>query len=264
MDTDVTASRLSGIAADGLPAGFLLEHHSGYRLGREELLVRDVAREHGRTVELASLSQIQRRKVMAQPGIVVVGAVPFVKAALRALGQDLPVPNPYPLPLRTYLRRPVEIRPMKDALARIERGTPSFIKPADRWKSFTGCVPADGRDVRLNGASRSQNVWVSAPVRFVSEWRAYVLHGEVSHLAWYDGNRELRPDEQLIARAVQEYVGSGAPVGFVIDFGVLDSGETALVEANDGFSIGAYEGVSPLLYARLVSLRWQQLAAWGF
>ena len=249
------------MSAENLPARFLLEHHSGYRLGREELVVQKVAEEHGREVEIASLSQIRRRKVSPGINTAVVGSIPFVKAALMALGKKLPEPNPYPDVLQEYLHRTVQVLPIKVALEHIERsGTPLFIKPAQRWKSFTGCVPADGRDVRLNGASRNQEVWVSSPVHFVSEWRAYVLNGQVRHVAWYDGLREFAPESEVVHQAVSRYVESGAPVGFAIDFGVLSTGETALVEVNDGFSVGAYEGIAPLTYTRLIANRWFEMA----
>jgi hypothetical protein len=247
--------------ADNLPSGFLLEHHSGYRLGREELLVQAVAKEHGRSVEIASLSQIRRGKVKVNESVAVIGSIPFVKAALTQLGGDLPVPNPYPTVLREYLHRPVTVLHIKEAFALIDHSRkPVFIKPAERWKSFTGCVPADSRDIRLNGASRNQNVWVSDPVRFLSEWRVYVLNGELRHLSWYDGNRDIMPNRKLIQTAIAQYVAVGAPVGFAIDFGVLESGETALVEANDGFSVGAYEDVDPLMYTLLIAKRWEEMA----
>lgn len=50
----------------------------------------------------------------------------------------------------------------------------------------------------------------------------------------------------------------GKPRGCALDFGVDDRGRTLLVEANDGFALGAY-GLPPLLYARLLSARWSEM-----
>lgn len=59
--------------------------------------------------------------------------------------------------------------------------------------------------------------------------------------------------------AVIEYRKSGqAPAAYGIDFGVLASGETALVEANEGFSLGAYQ-IESSLYTELLFTRWQEL-----
>ena len=249
------------MGANLLPSQFLIEHHSGYRLGREELLIREVARANQRTVSMASLSQVQRGRVPITSDIAVVGGVLFVKAALTTLGRELPYPNPYPEVLRPFLHREVETMSFKVAMDRLERtGLSVFIKPADRWKSFTGCVPIDQRDFRLRGASRSERVWTSSVVRFLSEWRVYVLNGEIQHLAWYDGDRAVSPDVSVVRDAISKYVVTGAPGGFAIDFGVLSTGETALVEVNEGFAIGAYEAVPPLAYALLISTRWRELA----
>lgn len=51
-----------------------------------------------------------------------------------------------------------------------------------------------------------------------------------------------------------------APAAFAIDFGVLTDGQTALVELNDGFSIGTY-GLSGELYADFTAARWAELVA---
>ncbi len=43
---------------------------------------------------------------------------------------------------------------------------------------------------------------------------------------------------------VATYEESGtAPAGYALDAGVLDSGETALVEVNDGYALGFYGSV---------------------
>jgi len=46
-----------------------------------------------------------------------------------------------------------------------------------------------------------------------------------------------------------------------MDFGVLDTGETALVEVNDGFAFGAYDQVSAEVYWTVTVSRWWQLSA---
>ncbi|MEM8604121.1 MAG: ATP-grasp domain-containing protein, partial [Cyanobacteria bacterium P01_H01_bin.121] len=46
--------------------------------------------------------------------------------------------------------------------------------------------------------------------------------------------------------------------GYAIDFGVLTSGQTALVEMNDGFAVGAY-GIDSRNYTDMIWARWEQL-----
>ena len=42
------------------------------------------------------------------------------------------------------------------------------------------------------------------------------------------------------------------------DFGLLTSGETALVEWNDAFALGSYD-LDPQLYTDLILTRWEEL-----
>lgn len=61
--------------------------------------------------------------------------------------------------------------------------------------------------------------------------------------------------------AVDAYARSGhAPGAYAIDFGVLTTGATALVEANDGYALGAY-AIAADAYADLLLRRWQELLA---
>lgn len=52
-----------------------------------------------------------------------------------------------------------------------------------------------------------------------------------------------------------------APSAYAIDFGVLDTGETALIVVNDGFSVGAYDDVDAGTYWDVIAMRWQELAS---
>jgi len=59
--------------------------------------------------------------------------------------------------------------------------------------------------------------------------------------------------------ALAAYPDSGeAPSAYDIDFGVLASGETALVEANDGYALGAYQ-ICGHDYTDLLFTRWEEL-----
>ncbi|MCP2296618.1 protein of unknown function (DUF4343) [Nocardia amikacinitolerans] len=63
----------------------------------------------------------------------------------------------------------------------------------------------------------------------------------------------------VVESAVAAYHRSGAaPSAYGIDFGVLANGETALVEANDGYALGAYD-LAADRYTELVLRRWSEL-----
>lgn len=84
---------------------------------------------------------------------------------------------------------------------------------------------------------------------------------EIVSVDHYDGDASVALDLDVVNQAVAQFRASGeAPSAYGIDFGVLAAGETALVEANDGYALGAYAiGSAP--YTKLVFTRWTELLA---
>jgi hypothetical protein len=247
------------------PTAVVVQIKGNGTLGREEAMMAALAASRGIPVERASEKQLERRRILLSAGMVAVGSVPFVKHALRQFGKELPLHAPYPTALGHLLYRDVRKLPaLSDAHALLAAGRRVFIKPADGWKRFTGFVAEFADDYRFNGVSRAKPVWVSDPVRFVSEWRAYVADNAVMDVRFADhgGDRDAKPDISVIREAVALLAEHPAtPAGYVIDFGVLDTGETALIEMNDGFSFGAYDDVTPEAYWSVTVSRWQELVA---
>ena len=67
-------------------------------------------------------------------------------------------------------------------------------------------------------------------------------------------------DRQIVADAVRVLAGSSERLaGCAVDFAVLRSGETCLVEVNDGVFTGQYDGVSDDDFAAMYIARWNQL-----
>jgi hypothetical protein len=234
------------------------------KLAREEALLAARAEVLGVPVVAASEKMMERGKVPVGDDALVAGTVPFVLHAMRRLGVAVPQHDPYPQELTPWLHRRVWKRDrLRDVLDDLKHGGPRvFVKPALGWKKFTGFVVEFADDYRFGGVSKNVPVWVSEPLQFVSDWRAYIAHGEVLDVRFADhgGERSAEPDYAAISEAVAQLVHGGrAPAGFVIDFGVTADGLTALVEVNDGFSFGAYDGVSGEVYWAVTAARWQEL-----
>jgi hypothetical protein len=236
------------------------ERHTG-KPAREEALLATHAESTGVPVERMTWKPFVRNRIKPLAGDVVAGSVSFVRAALQTLGRTLPKPNPYPLPLHPWLHRKVWLGgTVGDVVGEYSKG-PLFIKPAKRWKLFTGFVLDEPNPPQLYRVSRSEPIWCSEPVNFLSEWRVYVVRGEIAFMGLtdYGGQREFVPDMEAVRGAVGAY--RNAPSAYAIDFGVLKTGETALIEVNDGFSVGAYDGIPPDRYFAMVATRWAELAA---
>ena len=240
---------------------FLQEKGNG-RLDPEARQLRDELTRRGIPVQLFTDKRILRRRLPIAPDTLVAGYVPVVHSALQQLGASVPEPDDYPVPLRPWLRR----RTWQSTVGEIEaavydgRFEGAFVKPSGRLKQFTGLV-IDSRDdlFRLGSTSRRQPVHCSEIVSWKSEFRYFVIHGRIADARPYAGDAAVRPDDDVVRAALRALHDAGpAPAGFGIDFGVLEGGATALVEVNDGYSLGSY-GLDDALYTDLLIARWEQL-----
>jgi hypothetical protein len=104
-------------------------------------------------------------------------------------------------------------------------------------------------------------VWVSEPVTWLSEYRYYVFESEILGMARYDQlETEDAPEPEL--SVVQQCIADLAIAHpYALDMGVLSTGVTALVEANDAWAIGLYDGaLKAPEYVRFLVTRWRSLA----
>jgi len=225
------------------------------------MLSAELAR-RGIPVSLFTIKRIERRQLPLSAETFIAGGMDAMHGAMRQLKIEIPAPNDYPTSLRTFMHR----RIWRSSLGRVERevvedgGEPVFAKPADRRKSFTGRAFASVDDFReIGNVSRRQEVWCSQVVAWASEIRVYVIGQEVARIDHYAGNAEVALDRSTIDAALAAYRTSAeAPSAYGIDFEVLTTGETALIEANDGYSLGAYQ-IGESAYTDLLLTRWKEL-----
>ena len=166
----------------------------------------------------------------------------------------------YPECLHKYLHRKIwesSIREIKIELFDKNFINPVFIKPKDRIKKFTGFVIKSIDDLaKLNLGGDNTKIICSDPVVFVSEYRCPVINGEIKDFCFYSGDSNTSIDKAVVQEMVKDFVNS--PKAYCIDVGVLNTGETALIEVNDAFSVGIYS-MSKELYANLLMTRWNEL-----
>lgn len=207
-----------------------------------------------------------RGRVPLSRDTLVAGHIPVVVAALRQMEIDPPVPDDYPACLRPWLHRRVWISTVAELVEQLQtdRGLPVFAKPLGRHKRFTGHVFESFDDLRmLGGTSARTAIACSQVVKWRSEHRVYVVQSRIAGIGHYRGDPAIAPDRQEIEAAVATYTASGrAPAGYGIDFGVLATGQTALIEVNDGYALGNY-GLDDDAYTELIVARWCELVADG-
>jgi len=124
-----------------------------------------------------------------------------------------------------------------------------FVKDASAWKSSTESM------VRPSGFLLHPGDWlVSEVINFRNEWRFYVADGSVVTTGWYAGDDEDLPAPDPGVCWPENFSGA-------VDFGTMDSGEIALVEAHAPFACGWY-GEDHRDYALWQALAWESADWW--
>ena len=240
---------------------FIQEQGNG-KLRLEEQLVLEELRKRSILTSFYTEKRIRRRQLPLDSESLVVGDISCVFGALKQLNIPEPKPNYYPVSLRNFMHR----RTWTSTIFELERGlsntrySPIFAKPAARSKRFTGCIFESESDLyQVYGVSRQEKLLCSEVVSWVSEYRVYVASSQIRGISYYAGNPEVLIDIGTVKCAIKALDNAGeAYAGYAIDFGVLESGETALVEMNDGFAIGAYN-IDSENYTEMILARWEEL-----
>jgi ATP-grasp domain, R2K clade family 2 len=228
----------------------------------EQLVVEELGR-RGIPTFFYTAKQIFRRQLPLDNQSLVVGDLDCIRGALQQLDIQLPQLNEYPASLESLLHR----RIWRSTLGNLESSLLSgmmtqsvFAKPANRCKRFTGFVIHDEGDLyRVGNVSRREQIFCAEVVSWLSEYRIYVVKSKVRSVDFYSGNPQIKIDVNVVDQAIDMLDQSQESyAGYAIDFGVLSSGETALIEMNDGFAIGAYQ-INSQDYTDLILSRWEEL-----
>ena len=195
------------------------------------------------------------------PTVGVAGYIGDVHRALKRLGRPIPVNVDYPNWLRHTLRRNIRRGFLGDVRASTD---PVFIKPVQH-KEFTGMVWEGRAEDRRKIVTQPDDVevWISELVNFRAEYRSFILNNVVIDVRLYKGDWSLAPNRSIVEDAAALLaLKKEAPRAYCLDWGIDRQGRTTLVEMNDSFSLGHY-GLNPVLYARMLSARWYEMATEG-
>jgi hypothetical protein len=241
-----------------------LEEAGNGKLRHEEELLRGEFEGRGIPVTLYTAKRIQRRQLPLSAETFIAGDMDAMHGAMRQLKIEIPTPNDYPKSLLPFMHRQIWTSTLGDVERRVIEGNGEaiFAKPADRRKSFTGRAFGSMDDFReIGSVSRRQEVWCSEIVEWISEYRVYVIGEKIVSIDLYAGDSDVALDSATVEEALAAYRDSGeAPAAYGIDFGVLATGQTALVEANDGYALGAYK-IAAGAYTDVLLTRWKELVS---
>lgn len=183
-----------------------------------------------------------------------IGSVEFCTKFLGLIGKDIPKHLSYPESLFPFLKRYIS----QELFENVAPGL--FIKPVEQIKLFTGHVKGKTTESLPEGLEKVL-VWVSSCVNFLAEWRYYILHSEIVGYSRYDDSDDefAEPDITIINAAISDF--DGAPIAYALDFGLLDTGDIALVEVNDAWALGLYKwgNMTDEKYVEMIIARWDEI-----
>lgn len=241
----------------------ILLEHVGNKLHKEEQVVYDFWKPKNSwdIVKLCKKDFDRNRFVIhPQTVILVVGSIDFVHAALRQMNRPIPANDCYPACIRPFLNRKVwegTLRDFHDDYGKV------FIKPRNNLKKFTGRVFYSPDSYPLQHIGKNTPVYFSEVVEWKSEWRYYIGNNFWQvETDCYEGDPNVRPDPEVLKHIFTAMKAANLHTPNVIDIGVLSTGETAVIEVNDAYSVGYLPGIRPIHYQAMLSLRWQKMSGY--
>lgn len=193
-------------------------------------------------------------EVPTERSVILIASIENTNTFFEKLGippkQSLNIPNC----LLKYTHRKIEHLTIQEFLNRKE--FPVFVKPDGRSKEFVaGVVSSPEYLFFFKDLPPETRCMTSEVIDILSEYRCYVIEGELRGIKHYQGDFRIFPDVAVIESAIKDY--KDAPAGYTIDFGVTPQG-TVLIEVNDGYSIGNY-GLDHSIYVTLLCKRWLEI-----
>ncbi len=185
------------------------------------------------------------------------GSVEFIIEGLRRLNKPIPEPDYYPEVLTDFLDRQVWKSTYIQAVILADT-KPVFVK-SQAWKALTGCVITPTE--QPYGTPDTLPVWLSDVISIQQEYRVYVQNNKIVYVARYD---EHESDDQAIdidkiQKAITLMATQNPREAYAFDWGITSSGNTVLIENNDGWAIGRYKPMPYDIYTRFLIARWKQL-----
>jgi hypothetical protein len=255
------------------PARAFLQKFSNGRLPPESSLVAEELKARSIPFSAHTTEEVLARPLPLTKMDLVVGDFEWTRNSLEQLGLKMPEAPDYPECLEHLLHRKMwetTLGELKATLESSPEGTEIFIKPAVETKAFSGLVASSAwLEYLLEQQSPKLRIHCSEIVKFISEFRVYVVHGSIRAICRYSGKQEdveSHPLDESVVREAVRLLAESDPIltsGCGLDFGVIEkqNGQflTALIEVNEGFSLGAYDGVSSADYTNMVIARWESL-----
>lgn len=145
-----------------------------------------------------------------------------------------------------------------DARKRALSGEKLFIKPFE-IKLFTGFILDQMQYTCISDIPDDTMVmaYEPFPTSILTEWRVYVHDGKVVDARNYSGDFMVQPDYTHVKKIIADN-GREFPVAYTMDVGILEGGDSVVIEFNDMWAIGNY-GIPNDIYLRMLRDRYFEI-----
>jgi len=185
-----------------------------------------------------------------------IGTVEFVKTFAEKVGVKLPVPIHATELLKLEGRKYFVLH--SPNLQKLQTNDyPVFVKPLTELKKFTGFVARSDKDFDLYPDidwGNTKLFCTQVLENIVSEWRCYVLNGEVFACVNYSGDPLKFPNSAAIRNCIDNF--TSVPIAYSLDMAITD--HTQFIEINDAYALGYYGGDIEL-YTKMLNERWKEI-----
>jgi hypothetical protein len=219
-------------------------------------------KELGEPIETYNAADVFTEKIPKTEDNIVVGHIDQCRRHIKSItGKDV-IDLDYPKELLPFMGRTFYESTLKEVYDNVtsdEQVKPVFVKSKDQ-KHITGFVCNNFTDFTRNctGHELNKPIYISDVVDFKSEYRTYIHRHNIVGCIRYKGDYSLAPNKTIVEDMLYALRNTKMPVSYSIDVGVTSTGETLLVECNDGFALGNY-GIPARLYAEMNRDRWYQM-----
>lgn len=219
-------------------------------------------KELGEEIKLYNAGDVFSDTIPPTEDNIVVGHIDQCRRHIQKITGQIVPDLDYPAELMPFMRRKVEkttLGAIYNKVTQDEEFTPLFIKSVDQ-KHITGFVCRNFSDYARNcgGVEYTKQVYTSEVLDFKAEFRTYIHRHDIAACLRYKGDYDKAPNRETVEAMLYALRNIKMPVAYSIDVGIIDTGETVLVECNDGFALGNY-GVPARRYAEMHRDRWYQM-----
>lgn len=211
------------------------------------------------------LENLQSNKIIDKT-FIPVGSVEFTKEFFKLINIDVPTFNQYPVLSKDFYKRKIELCTVSDLLS--YQHLDCFIK-SYQLKQFNGFIYKGVKYQGYDNHDKEQiDILLNLPndtlliksniIDIKYEFRCYVVNKKMISWCQYDDSEDyffVYHNRDLLQSIVDEISYNT----YALDFCILIDNSIAIIELNDAWAIGKYQGITKEMYFDFIKTRWKEI-----